>query len=123
MSGLGTGHDNKGVRGELRIKGKIPTLAQPARMGHPQKESKDKIKSLTHPPKDAAALLTANRYEVKSLAEVLVLRKVEGLSGLEFHGVWVGLESKAGRAEARPYISMRGILSEASANHNLPFER
>ncbi len=50
MSGLGTGHDNKGVLGELRIKGKIPTLAQPARMGHPQKESKDKIKSLTHPP-------------------------------------------------------------------------
>ena len=52
MSGLGTGHDNKGLRGELRVKGKILTLAQLARMRHPQKESRDKIKSLSHPPRD-----------------------------------------------------------------------
>ena len=27
-----------------------PTLAQPARMGHPRKETRGKIKSLSHPP-------------------------------------------------------------------------
>ncbi len=35
----------------------------------------------------AAALLAANRYEVDALAEVLVLREMDGFSGLEFHGV------------------------------------